>query len=202
MTQELVRGHEGEPSRLHPSLEGKVVIVPLTIGGTPKKEQLAQFAQRNGDIGSNARIMLESGAYEALQSEVQVNMVVVTVGDLVPNPKGAYATAEEIIGREDDVDDQGNPAPFTRGKMSELGLYFLPHQAPLDYLNKKGDDLKVGDQLWFATKTLAARDGDPCLFGVGRDRNRLWLSGRWTNPGRRWRPDRRVAFGLSQVTNS
>ena len=186
---------------LHPSLEGKVIIVPLTTGGISKKEQLAQFARKSGRIGNDAGFMLESDAYEELKSEVQVNMVFVRVGDLVPNPKGAYATREEIFGSKDDLDDQSNPAPFTRGKRSEFGLHLLPHQTPLDYLIEKGDDLKVGDPLCFATKTLAGRTGYPRLFEAERARGRLWLRGHWADPGGRWLPDRRLAFGLSQVTD-
>lgn len=192
-----------EPSKLDPSLEGKVELVTLKVGATPKKQQLRKFEQKKGnDTGSIAKFMAESDAFESLGEEIEVNMAIVRVKDLVPNPKGPYATTEEIFGREDNVDSQGNSAPFTKGKMSELGLYLLPHQATLDYANEKGDEVKMGNPLWFATKPIADRDGSPELFGVGRDFSRLRFDSRWAGPSSGWAPGRRIAFSLSQVVKA
>ena len=112
-----------EPSRLHPSLEGKVSIVPLMMGGESGPELLTQLTPRVYDIDSDARHMAESRGFTPLAERVQVDIVIARIRDLTSKP---YVTTAELIGTEKDRDSQGNSAPFTKGIMTEKGLFLLP----------------------------------------------------------------------------
>lgn len=168
-----------EPSRLHPSLEGKVRIEPLIIGGKSKKELLRDLGRKHVNIGSYAKQMVESADFTTLPEPQPRELVIGRVGDLVPNPKGHYATTEEIWASRD-----------------EKSLEPVSAETALHYLLQKGDQLQLGDTLWMSMKTIAASDGDPRVFRLARDVDGLWLRGRWTRPGRRWLPGYEFVFGL------
>src|SRR3990172_11325923 len=78
-----------EPSRLHSSLEGKVRIEPLTIGGKSKKELLRDLGRKHVDIDSYAKSMVESAYFTTLPEPQPRELVIGSVGDLFPKPKNA-----------------------------------------------------------------------------------------------------------------
>ncbi len=168
-----------EPFRLHPSLEGKVRIETLTIGGKSKKELLRDLGRKHVNIGSYAESMVESGDFTTLSEPQPRELVIGSVGDLVPNPRGTYATTEEIWAVRD-----------------EKGLEPVPAETALDYLLQNGDKLQLGDVIWMSMKTIADRRSRPRVFGVGRGALGLWLYGRWTKPSHGWDPEGRFAFSL------
>lgn len=174
-----------EPSRLHPPLEGKFRIEPITIGGRSKKELLRDLGRKHVIIGSYAKSMVESADFTTLREPQPRELVNGSVGDLVPNPKGVYATTEEIWAARD-----------------EKGLEPVSAEAALHYLLQKGDQLQLGDVIWMSMKTIADRKGYPFVFAVERDGDGLWLSSRWTKPSYGWDPEDRFAFGLPQVTSN
>lgn len=174
-----------EPSKLHPSLEGKVRIEPLTIGGKSKQELLHELDKKHVNIGSYARSMVESADFTTLPDPQPRELVIGSVGDLVPNPKGAYATTEEIWAARD-----------------EKGLEPVSAETALHYLLQKGDELQQGDAIWMSMKTIADRLGSPDVFEVARDGNGLWLDSAWSEPSRSWGPRDRFAFSLPQVTTT
>lgn len=183
----LEAGEAHEVRRLHPSLEGKFNISPLTIDGTPKGELLKVKAVRGipVTIYSDARSVVENSAFTTLSEPRQIDLVIGAVEDLVPNPKDQFATTAEI--------------EFAR---AEKGLVPVPAEAALHYLLKYGDTLQVGESIWFNMDPIADHDGDPRFLGVGRGGGGLWLNSNWTEPSGVWRPADRIAFGLPQVAEA
>lgn len=172
-------------ARLHPSLEGKVRMETLTIGGKSKEELLRELRQMRVNISSYAQSMVESADFTTLPEPQQRNLVIARVSDLVPNPKRSYATTEEIWTAR-----------------NEKGLDAVSAETALHYLIQKGNELQIGDAIWMSMKTIVGRDGDPSVFEVGCDDDGLWLDGGWAGPSGGWDPGFRVAFGLPQVNNA
>ena len=175
-----------EPSRLHPSLEGRVDVWPqLAHGGSSKQELLSNVSALPAEIGSNASFMSESAKFIAQPEFHTRDLVIARVDVLVPSPKGNYATIEEI---EQARDEKGGEPVYAE----------TAHQILLQH----GDDLKVGDPIWMSMKPIADRRGRPRVFVVVRDRRGLWLDGIWARPSSELHPDHRVAFFLPQVTKA
>lgn len=173
-----------EPSRLPPSLEGKVRIDQLTIGGKSKQELLRQLEREHVNIGSYTKSMIESPNFTTLPEPQLKEIVIGQVRDLVPNSRGSYTT-EEIWAARD-----------------QLGIEPVPAETALHYLLQNGNKLQNGDAIWMSMETISDRDGDPRAFGVGRDSGGLWLDGAWARPSDGWYPDDQFAFGLPQVTKA
>lgn len=174
-----------EHPRLHPSLEGKVQVEQLTIGGKSREKLLHELSKRGINVGSYARSMIESRDFTTLPDAQQKELVIGRVEDVVPNPKGSYATTKEIWAKRD-----------------EMGLESVPAEAALHYLLQNGDNLKLGDALWMSMETITDRHGDPYVFGVERRDGGLWLYSRGARPSSRWYPEYRFAFSLPQVTEA
>jgi len=174
-----------EPSRLHPTLEGKVRTESITIGGKSKEELLREPGRKNVNIGSYAKSMTDNPEFTTLPQPEARELVIAKVGDLVPSPKGTYATIGEIWARRD-----------------ELGLEPVPAETAFHYLLQNADKLQPGDAIWMSMKTIAGRDGCPRVFAVGYDRDGLWLDGDWTKPSSHWGSGGRFAFGLPQVNKA
>src|SRR3989344_2000458 len=180
-------------SRLHHHLEGKASTERLEMGGKDPQRLLKEvdklkIAGRKVEIGSYARGMAESTEFEYLPERAPVDLVTAEVRDLTstPNP-----TTAELIGTEKDTDEQGNPAPFTRGLMTKLDLNFVPHETAFEYLLQNGSKLQVGDVRWMAMRPITGSDGNPRVFALARDENGAWLRSTWANPVHRWHPEDR-----------
>lgn len=169
-------------SRLPSLLEGKARIEQVTIGGKSGKELLLELRKRKVSIGGYAEDMVKSPEFTILPELEQRELVVASVGDLVPNPKGPYATTEEIWAARD-----------------QLGFQEVPAETALHYLLQNGDKLKLRDAIWMSMKTLADRYGSPRVFAVGRNDYGLWLHSYWGGSSNEWRPDSRFAFSLPQA---
>ncbi len=183
-----------EPSRLHPSLEGKIRIEPWTMGGKDGKTLLGGLAIRGRKIGSYARSMVESSEFTTLPEPTTIEVGLLKAGDL--GIKKDYPTTADIIGTKDDVDEQGNSAPFTKGKINELGLELLPAEALIHHLIENGDKLQKGEWIIAGMKPIADSVGGPGVFGVARDGDEVWLNDNWAYPDFKWNPDDQFAFGV------
>ena len=103
-------------------------------------------------------------------------------------PQGA--TTAEIWGTEDDKDEHGNPAPFTKGKMTELGLDLCPAEVgPLLRLVYKGTDWKL-----IAMQQISGRGGSPFVFSLGADDDWLRLHAYCARPSFRWSGSHQFVF--------
>lgn len=170
----------GEPSRLHPFLEGKIRIEPWTIGGKDGQTLLGELAGRgvNGlDRRSYARSIVENPEFTTLPEPQQIEVGILKVGDM--GIKKDYPTFAEIEARRD-----------------ELGLEALPAEALLHYLLENGDKLQRGEIIVAGMKPIADSDGNPNVLNVERNTDGLWLNSNWANPDNKWNPDNQFAFSL------
>lgn len=111
-----------------------------------------------------------------------------------------WATTAQVLGTKDDVDDNGKPAPFTRGRGQELGFELCPPEVGI-YQRKADTKQELGDTYWIAMKPIADRHGYPHVFGLGRGEDGLWLGGIWAYPNYRWSPEYRLVWALPQVAS-
>jgi hypothetical protein len=98
-------------------------------------------------------------------------------------PQGA--TTAEIWGTEDDKDAHGNPAPFTKGRMTELGLELVPSEGGVQ-LRLQYTEQPQGEYLYMAMKQIADRDGTPDVWSVYARVGDRWLDSHYARPSRRW----------------
>ncbi len=172
-------------SRLPSLLEGKARIEQVTIGIKSGEELLLELRKRKANISAYAEDRVKSPEFTTLPELEQRELVVAGVGDLVPSPKGIYATTEEIWAARD-----------------QLGLQEVPAETALHYLLQNGDKLNNGDAIWMSMKTITGRHGNPRVFAVVRVSDGLWLSSRWAGPSNHWDPGSRFAFSLPQVATN
>lgn len=165
-----------EPSRLHPSLEGKVRQETLTIGGKTSQELLGELTQGGFKIGSYARSMMESPAFTTLPEPQEIYLVRLQVRDLGIDKN--TPTTDEIY-----------------AKAQELGLDLCPPEVG-PQLRLKYKDQPRGEWVTVGMKQIAGSDGRPGVFGVGRGDDGLWLGGYWTRPSSGWGPERLFVFSL------
>lgn len=165
-----------EPSRLHPSLEGKVRQETLTIGGKTSQELLAELAQYGFKIGSYARSMVESSAFTTLPEPQELDLVRLQVKDLGINKD--LPTTDEIY-----------------AKAQELGLELCPAEVGPQYRLKYKDQPR-GEWVAIGMKQIAGSDGYPGVFEVDHGGGGLWLSSGWARPGDGWNPGYRFVFSF------
>ena len=187
-------------SRLHPSIEGKTTIEQIKLLGENKERQLKALSDHGIHVGSYARSMVEKPDFIPSPEEQQIDIAILHVGDLgIPKD---YPTTADIFGTEEDLDKNGQSAPFSKGKMSELDLNLCSADTAISYVLQQGKNVEMGNPLWFAMKPITDDDGYPFVFEVERYDNGLWLDSYWTNPDDKWNPDVRVALALPQVNEA
>ena len=119
-----------------------------------------------------------------------VTVVILTLGDL-----GLVegVTTKEIIGSDHDTDEEGNAAPFTRGRCAVFGLELCPPQvAPQYRLNYKSQPLH--ERLYVAMKPIADPDGEPRIFVLWHNTDGLSLDAVWARPYDRWHRNDKFMF--------
>ncbi len=168
--------------------EGRILIEETELKGR-SKAQLIQDLTEAGIQFPYAKTMIESKAFEISDPET-IKTVKLRVADLGLKNVG---TTAEIIGREDDVDEHGNPAPFTKGKMSELGLELCPYDLAV-YKRLEDKNQPVGDYYSVMIEPIAVTHGILYVFGVDRLEDELWLDAYWAGPGRGWNPGSEIVF--------
>lgn len=138
-----------------------------------------------------AKTMIENREFTVSPPET-IKTVRLKVADLGLKNGG---TTAEIIGTKDDVDRDGNPAPFTKGKMTEMGLGLCPDDFGV-YKRLEDTNQPLGDYYWIAMQPIADRDGDPHVFELYRDGGGLWLNDGWADPDGWWGPEDVIVFRL------
>lgn len=190
------RGEATTPEvSLETFLEGKRRET-LVIGGK-SPQQLEGEVDRLGEVLLDARYILRHRKFTTLQLPRPIDLVWLRVQDLV-FPKGA--TTVEIFGRENDVNEHGNPAPFTKGRMTELGLGFCPAEVgPHQRLADK--DQPMNTWYYIAMEPITDRRGSPDVFELGHDGHGLWLRGLWADPDYGWSPEALFVFSPRKDTS-
>ncbi len=85
----MPEGFKVEPARLHPTLEGNLTHQwSLVNGGRSKQELLSTVSGITAGIGSEARFMSESSEFTTQPESHTRELVVASVGVLVPHPAG------------------------------------------------------------------------------------------------------------------
>ena len=127
------------------------------------------------------RYLMNRPEFKTLKSAEKFALVRLKVSALGKDFAQGGATTAEIIGTEDDKDEQGRPAPFTSGRMTELGLELCP---PETGPHKRLKDLNqpMNARYRIAMKPITDRNGNPLVFNVARDAYGLWLNDNIANP--------------------
>ena len=77
----------------------------------------------------------------------------------------------------------------------ELGLELCPAEVGPHYRLQYMDQ-PMDEWVYVGMKEIAASDGDPHVFEVGRDADGAWLDRRWADPGTEWDPGDQFLFRL------
>ncbi len=113
-------------------------------------------------------------------------------------PDGALT--REIIGSERDRDLFGNSAPFTGGRVNQLGLELcLPDVGP--QLRLEYTDQPSGERLYVAMKPITASDGEPRIFVVAHGPAGLSLDAARARSDDKWAPDDTFVFCSGKSTS-
>ena len=166
----------------------------IQIGGKTAEELEATLKQAGSSISDNAEYMLKSKKFVTGKEQEDITIIRLSVADL-GFENGA--TIAEIMGRQDDQDAHGNPAPFTSGMISRLGLELCPAETGphyrLQYKNQPfGEWIRVG------MKPISDSSGDPSVFVLSHSDDGLWLGDSWARPGSRCSSGGRFAFRLGK----
>jgi hypothetical protein len=172
--------------------ESKVRRANVEIGGKAGRELEEALDKNNFKISDISRQRLQSPDFVAQKELEKINLVRLTVSAL-GFPSGA--TTAEIIGTKDDMDEKGNPAPFTSGAMTKFGLELCPEEVGPHY-RLQYKDQPMNEWLSIAMKQFSGRDVYPYVFGLGCRDGGLWLNAPWADPDYKWRPDREFVFRL------
>lgn len=172
-------------------------IIERTRGGSIQisaetTNLLLQLAEKQINISGYALDLLKSPDFTTLNEKQQIILVKARVQDL--GFKNGATTAQ-IIGTEKDTDGFGYQAPFTKGRMTELGLDLCLPEVGI-YQRLKDTKQLLGDWYWIAMKQIADRDGLPSVFELVRRGDGLWLDDDWAGPGGRWYPEDRLVVAL------
>ena len=170
--------------------EGRIRIDEDELKGKSKVELMRDLDYEKINY-PYAKAMIESHEFTVSPPETIIT-VRLKVADLGLKNGG---TTAEIIGTKDDVDEHGNPAPFTKGKMTDMGLVLCPDDFGI-YRRLKDSTQPLDDYYWIAMRPIADRGGYPRVFGLHRREDGLWLHGYWAEPDLGWDPEGVVVFRL------
>lgn len=169
--------------------EGKIRKENLEIGGKDAKELLKEMREKKINVSPVAEyMMMESRtpegkkAFTTLTDAESETLIRLKVGDL-GFPKDKYLTTDEIYKR-----------------IEELGLELCPPETGPHYRLKYADQ-PMGEWFRIGMKQIAARDGGPDVFSLGRREGGLWLRSHWTSPASEWGPEDEFVFRLRKLKN-
>jgi hypothetical protein len=155
--------------------EGAIRLPDLAIGGRTAKQLESSLASEGFRIGDWARSMLRSRDFTTLPEEQTLNLVRVKVADLglAGNP-----TTDQIY-----------------AKANDLGLDLCPAEVG-PQLRLAYKDQPMDEWLYVGMKQITDSDGNPDVFGLGRDDDGLWLHDDWASPDGTWGPRSEFVFSL------
>jgi len=126
---------------------------------------------------------------------MEVKIVILRVADL-----GFLdaATTREIIGTEDDTDQHGISAPFTRGRGREFGLELCPPEIAPEY-RLKYKNQPLHERLFIAMKPIIGSDGEPRIFVLGHNADGLFLDAIQARADDLWHPNKKFMFCIQSL---
>ncbi len=162
--------------------EGVGVKWPLDIGGKPV-DQLEAEAKSVRTVSRYASDMMHNPKFTTLEEVTPVELIKLPVSALgLPGTP----TTRQIFERAPQCKVGDMTLELCR---AEVG----PHQAIKD------TEQPLNDYYYIMHEPITDRDGDPGVFGLGRNADGLWLHGGWARPGNGWDPDDQVVFTLRKV---
>ncbi len=167
----------------------------MEIGGKTATQLEREMEEAKINITSYAKDMLHSKDFTTLSDAKTIETVRLRVEDLGFD-RGA--TTAEIMGTKDDVDKHGNPAPFSKGKVTELGLELCPAEVGPHY-RLQYQDQPLDEWFYVGMKQITDSNGLPKVFYLERNDHGLWLDDYWAYPAHRWDPDYEFVFSLRKV---
>lgn len=179
------------------AIEKQISSWDLGIGGKNPSELEKLLKDAKIETGSFARSMIRNSEFTTLPEPTTIRLGMLSVADMGFE---GVATTAQILGTKEDIDEQGNTAPFTKGRIAELGFELCPPEvAVYQRLHDKNQEMNTA--YWIAMKPIADSDGDPDVFGLGRNALGLWLLDDWASPDSRWLPGNRLVVSVPQVTS-
>ena len=125
---------------------------------------------------------------------MDIEIIVLKLSDL-GFPDGA--TTREIIGTEGDTDSFGHSAPFTAGKVQQMGLCLcLAEVGPQFRLQY--EDQPLHERLYVAMKPIATSDGEPRIFVLAHKDDGLSLDAIPARAYDYWDPNDKFVFCLQR----
>lgn len=162
--------------------------------GVMSKQTIIDGLKRQGvRVSDYARDLLNSREFTITESREEMELVARTVADLGLKDG---ATTAEIFGTPDDVDENGNPAPYTSGAMTKYGLEFCPPEVGPLLRMRSDTEIRLGTFLVIAMEPITGSDGDPFVFYLERYDGGPWLGAHDAGSGRRWSADAPFVFRL------
>lgn len=164
----------------------------IEIVGKTKDQLIQEIEARNINIDNPAKKLLENKNFNISREAKNITLVKLKLKDLGLRPN---ATTAEIIGTEDDVDENRKPAPFTRGIMTKYGLYLCPDEVAL-YLALQKQEKSGTENVSVGTEPI---DGE--IFEIYRDseNDRVDLHTRNAQPKDEWSTGNTWIFSLDKV---
>jgi hypothetical protein len=159
-------------------LDAQVQITKLGAGLREEDEADATETQNNDLRGSVWAL-----ASRARGLPKRINIVRLTVIDL-GFPEGA--TTKEIIGADDDMDQHGRSAPFSRGRGVQIGLELCPAEVGPSY-RLEYKDQPQNERLYVAMKPIRSSDGEPRIFVLEHKADGMSLDAARARPDDKWR---------------
>jgi len=172
--------------------EKKIRRENVEIGGKSAEQLISEMEAAGINISDYAKSMLKNREFVPGKNPEEATLIRLTVADLGFK---SSATTDQIMGTKDDVDKNGKLAPFTSGRITELGLEICPADTGPNY-RLKYQNQPLGEWIYMGMKQITDSDGDPCVFRLGRSDGGLWLNDGWAPPGSEWNPDRKFGFRL------
>lgn len=176
--------------------EGRIRIEDDTIGGKTKAQLGNDLKQTDIRVTPNIEAIIKSGDFTTL---LRVKIMRTARLRLLDLGFEDFATTARIIGTKDDVDKHGNPAPFTKGRMTELGLELCPPELGI-YRRLKDTNQPVGDWYYIGMKPIVDSYGNPRVFCLARHGSGLWWYAHSAGPDYRWYSGCEFVFSLRKVT--
>lgn len=151
------------------------------VGGKSAEQLISELKATGIKISDYAEFMLKSPEFTPGQSQEEVTLIRLTVGDLGFK---SSATTDQIYERA-----------------QSLGLELCSADTGPNY-RLKYQNQPLNEWVCVGMKQIADQDGYPNVFYLGRDDDGLWLYHAWARPDPGWSPSYEFVFRLRKALKS
>jgi len=159
--------------------ENEIHRSDLEIGGKDSAELKKELRVKGFKISPDAEYMMDSKNFTTSKNRETIKLVRLKVKDL---GFASGATTDQIY-----------------QKAKEFGLELCTSEVG-PYQRLKDAKQALGEWYRIAMEQIAAWDGRPHVFNLGRGDDGLWLSRNWANPMYEWFPEHVFVFRLGKET--